>query len=124
MRNPRTAALCASRVVCVRYRKAALKWHPDKNPDNQKVAEEKFKAAAEAFAVLSDKDKRAIYDKYGYEGLQGVPADGGDGGAGGGGMPGGFPAGFSFSSGGGGGGGFHHFSSGMSRPTYGVCVFV
>jgi curved DNA-binding protein CbpA len=56
------------------YRKLALKWHPDKNPDNVAQAEEKFKEIGEAFAVLSDKDKRTIYDKYGHQGLEGRPA--------------------------------------------------
>lgn len=51
------------------YRKHALKWHPDKNPDNQKEAEKKFKEISEAYEVLSDKKKRDIYDKYGKEGL-------------------------------------------------------
>lgn len=51
------------------YRKHALKWHPDKNPDNQKEAEKKFKEISEAYEVLSDKKKRDIYDRYGKEGL-------------------------------------------------------
>lgn len=53
------------------YRKLALKWHPDKNPDKVSEAEEKFKEIGEAFAVLSDPNKRTIYDKYGFEGLEG-----------------------------------------------------
>ncbi|EDV27264.1 DnaJ-like protein subfamily B member 6-B [Trichoplax sp. H2] len=53
------------------YRKLALKWHPDKNPDNQKEAELKFKEISEAYEVLSDSEKRAMYDKYGKAGLQG-----------------------------------------------------
>ena len=51
------------------YRKLALKYHPDKNQGN-KAAEEKFKQISEAYAVLSDKDKRQNYDTYGAEGFQ------------------------------------------------------
>lgn len=51
------------------YRKHALKWHPDKNPDNQKEAEKRFKEISEAYEVLSDKKKRDIYDRHGKEGL-------------------------------------------------------
>ncbi len=51
------------------YRKLAMKYHPDRNPDN-KEAEDKFKAAAEAYEVLGDADKRKVYDQYGFEGLQ------------------------------------------------------
>ena len=50
------------------YRTLAMQCHPDKNPGNKK-AEEKFKEAAEAYEVLSDKQKREIYDNYGHEGL-------------------------------------------------------
>ncbi len=50
------------------YRKVALKYHPDRNPDN-KEAEEKFKEAAEAYEVLSDPDKKARYDRYGHAGV-------------------------------------------------------
>jgi molecular chaperone DnaJ len=52
------------------YRKKALQYHPDRNPDNPD-AEEKFKEASEAYSILSDSEKRAIYDKFGYEGLRG-----------------------------------------------------
>lgn len=52
------------------YRKLALKFHPDRNPGD-KTAEEKFKEAAEAYAILSDGDKRARYDRYGHAGVGG-----------------------------------------------------
>jgi molecular chaperone DnaJ len=51
------------------YRKAALKYHPDRNPNN-KEAEDKFKEAAEAYEVLGDEDKRRRYDQFGHEGLR------------------------------------------------------
>jgi molecular chaperone DnaJ len=50
------------------YRQMALKYHPDRNPDN-KEAEELFKEASEAYSVLIDKDKRAMYDMYGHSGV-------------------------------------------------------
>ncbi|CAM6101882.1 unnamed protein product [Calypogeia fissa] len=49
------------------YRKLAMKWHPNKNPNNKKDAEAKFKQISEAYEVLSDPQKRAIYDQYGEE---------------------------------------------------------
>ncbi|MEO7134620.1 MAG: molecular chaperone DnaJ [Vicinamibacterales bacterium] len=52
------------------YRKLALKFHPDRNPGDKK-AEEKFKEAAEAYAILSDGDKRARYDRFGHQGVAG-----------------------------------------------------
>ncbi len=52
------------------YRKVALKYHPDRNPDN-KDAEDKFKEAAEAYEILSDADKRARYDRFGHAGVNG-----------------------------------------------------
>ena len=52
------------------YRKAALKWHPDRNPENKTEAEEQFRYATEAYSVLSDGNKRAIYDRYGHAGLR------------------------------------------------------
>ena len=50
------------------YRKTAMKYHPDRNPGNQE-AEEKFKEAAEAYEVLSDSDKKARYDQFGFAGV-------------------------------------------------------
>ena len=58
------------------YRQMALKYHPDRNPDD-KDAEEKFKEAAEAYSVLSDENKRARYDRYGFAGMNGGSASGG-----------------------------------------------
>ena len=66
------------------YRKAALKWHPDKwvngTDAEKKTAEENFKEASEAYSVLSDANKKARYDKYGFAGMDGGSAGGGFGG--------------------------------------------
>lgn len=58
------------------YRKLALKYHPDRNQDNPE-AEEKFKEASEAYDVLSNEDKKKIYDAYGHRGLEGQGFGGG-----------------------------------------------
>lgn len=58
------------------YRKLAIKYHPDRNPDD-KVAEEKFREATEAYEILSDDKKRPIYDQYGFAGLDGMNQGGG-----------------------------------------------
>ncbi|CAK9817857.1 DnaJ homolog subfamily B member 6-B [Anthophora plagiata] len=52
------------------YRKLALKWHPDKNPDNLEEANRRFKEISEAYEVLIDEKKRRVYDQCGKEGLQ------------------------------------------------------
>lgn len=65
------------------YRKLAIQYHPDKNPNN-KEAEEKFKEAAEAYEILSNAEKKQRYDQYGHAGVGG--ASGGGGGFSGGGM--------------------------------------
>ncbi|GLD93560.1 hypothetical protein PINS_up002152 [Pythium insidiosum] len=64
------------------YRKLAIKFHPDKNLDNKEEAEVKFKQIGEAYAVLSDEDKRRHYDRFGKAGVNGA-AGGGPGGPGG-----------------------------------------
>jgi molecular chaperone DnaJ len=60
------------------YRKLALQYHPDRNPDDHE-AEERFKEAAEAYSVLSDAQKRAAYDRFGHAGVQGAAAGAGGG---------------------------------------------
>jgi len=59
------------------YRKLALKYHPDRNPGDH-TAEERFKEAAEAYAIVSDSEKRSLYDRYGHAGVSGAGAGGFD----------------------------------------------
>ena len=63
-------------VIKKAYRKKAIQFHPDKNPGD-KVAEEKFKEAAEAYDVLSDPEKRSRYDQFGHAGVSGAAGNGG-----------------------------------------------
>jgi molecular chaperone DnaJ len=67
---------CDEQTLKSSYRKLALQYHPDRNPNN-KEAEEKFKEAAEAYAVLSDPQKRAAYDRYGHQAVNGAAGAGG-----------------------------------------------
>ena len=60
------------------FKKLAMKYHPDRNPDDP-AANEKFKEAAEAYEVLSDAEKKSAYDQFGHAGVQGM---GGNQGAG------------------------------------------
>jgi len=90
---PRDASLSQIKKA---YHMLALKYHPDKNPDNRDDAENKFKEVSEAYDVLSDEKKKAVYDRFGEAGLKGgAPGGGGmgrdpddDGSAGMGGFPG------------------------------------
>src|SRR6476661_3982216 len=70
---------CSEEDLKKSYRRLAMKWHPDRNPDNPK-AEEHFKEAKEAYEMLSDEQKRAAYDQYGHAGVD--PSMGGGGGQG------------------------------------------
>ncbi|XP_077011616.1 dnaJ homolog subfamily B member 3-like isoform X2 [Tamandua tetradactyla] len=65
---PRQASALAIKKA---YRKLALKWHPDKNPENKEEAEKTVKQVAEAYEVLSDSKKRGVYDRYGEAGANG-----------------------------------------------------
>lgn len=66
------------RTIKKAYRKLALKYHPDRNPDDAE-AEESFKAVSEAYEVLSNTEKRGIYDRFGHAGLEGRGMGGGFG---------------------------------------------
>jgi molecular chaperone DnaJ len=59
------------------YRKAAMKWHPDRNPANKEEADVNFRECTEAYSILSDPKKRQVYDTYGHAGLSGAGAGGG-----------------------------------------------
>jgi curved DNA-binding protein CbpA len=67
---------CSDEEIKKAYRKQALLWHPDKNPGNKDLAEAQFKLIAEAYATLSDPEKRLSYDRYGRESVR--FDDGGD----------------------------------------------
>ncbi len=61
---------CSNNEIKQQYKKLARKWHPDKNPNNKDLAEKKFKEISEAYEVLSDNEKRNIYDMHGDEGIK------------------------------------------------------
>ncbi|MEI8191740.1 MAG: DnaJ domain-containing protein, partial [candidate division NC10 bacterium] len=54
------------------FKKLALKYHPDRNPDNRKESEERFKEIAEAYEVVGDPQKRSRFDQFGVDGLRGT----------------------------------------------------
>jgi len=72
---------CSEEDLKKSYRRLAMKWHPDRNPDNPK-AEEHFKEAKEAYEILSDANKRAAYDQFGHAGVDPQAGAGGMGGFG------------------------------------------
>ena len=67
---------CDEQTLKVSYRKLALQFHPDRNPGDRD-AEERFKEAAEAYAILSDPQKRSSYDRFGHQGVNGPSAGAG-----------------------------------------------
>eukprot|EP00471_Norrisiella_sphaerica_P002202 CAMPEP_0184488038 /NCGR_PEP_ID=MMETSP0113_2-20130426/10490_1 /TAXON_ID=91329 /ORGANISM="Norrisiella sphaerica, Strain BC52" /LENGTH=110 /DNA_ID=CAMNT_0026870503 /DNA_START=66 /DNA_END=394 /DNA_ORIENTATION=+ len=68
---------CTDRDIKKAYRKLAIKYHPDKNPDDPEGAEAKFKKIGEAYGVLSDEKKRKQYDTFGKAGMGGGAGMGG-----------------------------------------------
>ena len=61
---------CSEHDIKKAYKKAALKYHPDRNPNNKETAEKKFKEIGQAYKILSDPNKRNIYDKYGEDAVK------------------------------------------------------